>query len=150
MINLTSSQLRQAADLQDKIEALQTELDQLIGNSAAVVPAAVASIAAPKKRGRPRKEVAPVVVKQSPEPAKRGPKKGGMSAAGRAAIAAAQKARWAKVKSATKATIAEQVTSAMEVAETKPSKKRKMSAAGKAAIAAAAKARWAKFRAGKK
>lgn len=63
MINLTSSQLRQAADLQDKIEALQTELEQLIGTSAAVVPAAVASTAAPKKRGRPRKEVAAVVVK---------------------------------------------------------------------------------------
>jgi hypothetical protein len=61
-----------------------------------------------------------------------------MSAAAKARIAAAQKARWAKVKG--KAT-------------TKPiaKKKRKMSAAAKAKIAAAAKARWAKAKAsGKK
>lgn len=66
------------------------------------------------------------------------PKKRGMSAAGRAAVAAAQKARWAKIKAGKKAVKA-------------PSKKRKMSAAGRARIAAAAKARWAKAKAaGKK
>jgi hypothetical protein len=55
-----------------------------------------------------------------------------MSAAGRAAIRAAQKARWAKIKGTT--------------ASAKPAKKarRKMSAAGRAAMSAAAKARWAK------
>jgi hypothetical protein len=52
-----------------------------------------------------------------------GARKGGISAAGRAAIRAAQKARWAKVKG-------------------KRRGKRKMSAAGRAKIAAAAKARW--------
>jgi hypothetical protein len=59
-------------------------------------------------------------------------KKGKMSAAGRAAIRAAQKARWAKIKGTAK-----------------PAKKakRKMSAAGRAAISAAAKARWAKAKA---
>jgi hypothetical protein len=60
-----------------------------------------------------------------------------MSASARARIAAAQKARWAKVKGKTE----------------KPAKsaKRKMSAAGRAKIAAAAKARWAKAKAaGKK
>ena len=57
-----------------------------------------------------------------------------MSAAGRRAIAAAQKARWAKVKTAAK-----------------PAKKRKkMSAAGRARIAAFQKARWAKIKAAKK
>jgi len=58
-----------------------------------------------------------------------------MSAAGRARIAAAQKARWAKV--------------ARRKSATKPVKKarRKMSAAGRAKIAAAAKARWAKAKA---
>lgn len=57
-----------------------------------------------------------------------------MSASARARIAAAQKARWAKVKG-TKAT--------------KPAgaPRRKMSAAAKAKIAAAAKARWAKAKA---
>jgi hypothetical protein len=57
----------------------------------------------------------------------------GMSAAGRARIAAAQKARWAKVKGAK--------------VKAGPKKRRKMSAAGRARMAAAAKARWAKAKA---
>ena len=65
-------------------------------------------------------------------------KKRGMSAAGRAAVAAAQKARWAKIKAAKPPAKA-------------PAKKRKMSAMAKAKISAAAKARWAKVKgAGKK
>ena len=65
-------------------------------------------------------------------------KKRGMSAAGRAAVAAAQKARWAKIKGG------------KPIAKA-PAKKRKMSAAGRARISAAAKARWAKAKAaGKK
>ena len=60
-----------------------------------------------------------------------------MSAAGRARIAAAQKARWANVKAAG--------------AEAAPKKRRKMNAAWRAKIAAAARARWAKAKAaGKK
>lgn len=58
-----------------------------------------------------------------------------MSAAGRAKIVAAQKARWAKVKGRKSAA--------------RPVKKarRKMSAAGRAKIAAAARARWVKAKA---
>ena len=60
-----------------------------------------------------------------------------MSAAGRAKIAAGQKARWAKAKG-------------QKVKQSQP-KKRKMSAAARAKISAAAKARWAKAKAsGKK
>jgi hypothetical protein len=63
---------------------------------------------------------------------------GGMSAAGRARIAAAQRARWAKVKAK---------TARGPVAAAKPAmKKRKISAAGLAAIKAAQKARWAKVK----
>lgn len=62
-----------------------------------------------------------------------------MSDAGRLAIAAAQKLRWAKAK-------AKSATRPMQ-----KSVRRKMSAAGRAKIAAAAKARWAKAKAaGKK
>lgn len=58
-----------------------------------------------------------------------------MSAAGRAAIAAAQKARWAKLKGRKAG---------------KPAKRKiKFSAAGLARIRAAQKARWAKFKATK-
>jgi len=65
-------------------------------------------------------------------------RKGGMSAAGRARIAAAQKKRWAKIKAGQPA-----------VAAVEKPAKRKMSAAGRAAISAAAKARWARAKAGK-
>ena len=64
------------------------------------------------------------------------PKKRKMSAAGRAAIAAGARARWAKIKGA-------------KVAAPATARKRKMSAAGRAAIAAGARARWAKIRAAK-
>ena len=74
----------------------------------------------------------------SPSPTNSAPKKRKMSAAARAKIAAAQKARWAKAKG-------------KSAAKPASKKKRKMSAAGRARIAAAAKARWAKAKAlGKK
>jgi hypothetical protein len=64
----------------------------------------------------------------SEEPA---PRRRGMSAAGKARVAAAQRKRWAAAKAA------EGVTE-------KP--KRRLSAAGRARIIAATKARWAAFR----
>ena len=73
--NLTPSQLRQAADLKEKITALENQLNQLTGATTQSVAAKPAVAKAPKK-------------------------KGGMSAAGKAKIAAAQRARWAKVKAA--------------------------------------------------
>ena len=101
--SLSSAQLRRAAGLQEKISALNIELTKLLG----------ASISTSK----------PSVVSQE---------KSGMSPAGRAKVAVAQKARWAKVKA---------------VKPAKATPKRKMSAAGRAKIAAAAKARWAKAKA---
>lgn len=71
----------------------------------------------------------------APEPAKR--KRGGISAAGRARIAAAQRKRWAESKK----------TSEPAAAKAAPRPKRKLSAAGRRAIAAAAKKRWAAKRA---
>ena len=71
--SLSATQLRQAADLREKIESLNNQLATLLGGSGIPVPSKVAS------------------------PAK---KKGGMSAEGRARISAAAKKRWAKVKAA--------------------------------------------------
>ena len=65
-------------------------------------------------------------------------RKGKMSAAGRRRIAAAQKARWAKIRGA--------VEPASSPAAPKP-KKRKLSAAGRKAISEATKRRWALKRA---
>jgi hypothetical protein len=66
--NLSAQQLRRAADIKDKIQSLENELGRILGSLIKPVAAV-----APKKKRR-------------------------MSAAGRARIAAAQKARWAKVK----------------------------------------------------
>lgn len=71
MIDLSSKQLEQAAKLKGRIEKLQGELNQLLGGSART-----SSPAAPRKR------------------------RSKMSAAARAKISAAQKARWAKQKGA--------------------------------------------------
>jgi hypothetical protein len=60
-----------------------------------------------------------------------------MSVSARARIAAAQKARWAKVKG----------KSSSSPAESAGAPKRKMGAAARAKIAAAARARWAKAKA---
>jgi hypothetical protein len=73
---LSSSQLRRAADLRDKIEALESELASLLGG--AVTPKSSTAGASPKKARF-------------------------MSAAARKRIADAQRARWAKVRAAKKA-----------------------------------------------
>lgn len=163
-INLTSSQLRQAADLQEKIAALETELAHILGNEIPVPykttePSTPAEPALPAKRTMSPAHKAkiraaqairwakynatkekPALKAEAKEPAK---KKGGMSAAGKARIAAAQKLRWAKVK-------AGKTAEAPAKTEVKIAKKRKMSAAGRSAIAAGARARWAKVKAAKK
>lgn len=98
-MNLSAKEIRHAANLKERIEGLQRELEHLLG---------------------------------SPEPAAapgRGHKRH-MSAAGRARIIAAAKARWARFWA--------------EKASGKPARKakRKMSAAGRARIGAAARKRW--------
>jgi len=126
MINLSSKQLRQAADLKEKITALELEFSTILGGNG---------------NGTPSPFKAPKTAKK------------GMSAAGRARIVAAQKARWAKVKGKTGKTVAEKVIKAVIAAAklaqvTKHGKiKRTMSAAAKAKISAAAKKRWKKAKA---
>lgn len=108
-LHLSVSDLRKAANLKERIEALEKELTNLLDAAVSTVSTLVNG------------------------PAK---KKRGMSAAGRARIIAAQKARWARVHAAN--------------GGAKPKrKKRGMSAEGRARIIAAQKARWAKVRAGK-
>jgi len=67
----------------------------------------------------------------------RAPRRRKLSAKGLANIRAAQKARWAKQKSAS-------------TASPKGAPKRRISVAGRARIAAAARARWAKVKAARK
>jgi len=100
--SLSVQQLRKAATLKEKIQSLEKEIGRLLGSST--------------------KPVAQVVPK----------KKRKMSAAGRAKISAAAKARWAKVKG--------------EKLSVKPARKarRKMSAAAKAKLSAKMKMIWAR------
>ena len=72
--SLSAKQLRRAADLKERIENLQHELSQLLGSFGSNEPTTPAK--SKKKRT--------------------------MSAAGRARISAAAKARWAKVRAAAK------------------------------------------------
>jgi len=107
ILSLTSKQLKQAAKIKDKITALEKQLAKLAGDPGSAM---LALFVARKSKRK-------------------------LSDAGRLAIAAAQKARWSKIKGA----------------KSKAPVKRKMSAAARAKIAAAAKARWAKAKAaGKK
>ena len=162
MINLTSSQLRKAADLQDKIAKLQTQLAALVGSGIKA-----ASVKAVKKggmsaAGRARIAAAAKLrwgkikaAKASPKAAKPVQKKKGMSAAGRARIVAAQKARWAKIKAAKPVAPKTATKAAVKPVAAKPTqkpakKKFVMSAAAKAKISAAAKLRWAKIKGGQK
>ena len=134
MINITPAQLRKAADIQEKIQSLQEELGQLLGGE-----------------------------ESTPAQPTEAPRKYKFSAAARAKMRAAQKARWAKIKGTApsakpapapkkrkmsaqglaniRAGVAKRMA-AQGKAIQKP--KRKFSAAGRAALSAAAKARWAK------
>jgi hypothetical protein len=106
--DLTTSQIRSIIEIKEQIETLQSQIDAIaVGGDETSAPSTEA-----------------MTVK----------KKHKMSRAGRAAIAAGARARWAKIKGTDTTT------------SDKPAKRRKMSAAAKAKISAAAKARWAKAR----
>jgi hypothetical protein len=137
--NLSPTQLRQAADLQEKILGLQNQLNNLLGDGQVPTP----------------------TVTEAPK----GPRKRKMSAAGRRAIAETAKGRWAKynAEKGTPVKVGKRKMTAQGLANiragvakrmaaqgksaAKPAPKRKFSAAGRAALAAAAKARWAKAKA---
>ena len=108
--SLSIEQLKQVISIKEQIATLEVKLAKFTGGKS-------------------------LPVKSPQAPAKNARK--GVSTAGRARIAAAQKARWAKIKGTTPAT---------PVAAPKIKGRKKMSAAAKAKIAAAAKARWAKIK----
>ena len=120
--NLTPAQLRQAADLKEKIAVLEKQLAGILADPGSAIPA-------------------PFLASKSAKPAKRK-----MSAAHKAKIKAAQKLRWSKFNAAKAKTVP--VKAAVK-ASAKPFKKGGMSAAGRARIVAAQKARWAKIKAAK-
>ena len=135
---LSPTQLRKAADIQERIQSLQSELTEILGGEVST-PAQAAE--APKRRK--------------------------VSAAGKARMRAAQIARWAKIKGTApeaepvqkpkrkmsaaglaniRAGVAKRMAAKGKAPAAKPIKKarKKISAAGLANIRAAQKARWAK------
>lgn len=135
LINLTPAQLRQAADLKERIAGLNNELTAIFGGGVTSLPI---------------KAAVPVAKKKS-----------GMSAAGKARIVAAQKLRWAKVHAAKAKPAAKAVVAAKPGAKAVPIAKapqavkpaakpvRVISAAARARMATAAKAMWVRIRAAK-
>jgi hypothetical protein len=106
---LTVSQLKSILSIMEQIEALQGQIDSIAGNGDGIPIPAPAAGEAPKKRR--------------------------MSRAGRAAIAAGARARWARIKGTVPS-------------GPKPAKKdRRSSPATRAKLAAAARARWKKAKA---
>ncbi len=110
------TQLKQAIAIAERIASLEAQLASLVGGSSPAAAASPVSSAAVARPGRPRG-------------------KRTMSPDARARIAAAQRARWAKVKGAPAAPA--------KVAAAQPAKKRGLSPEGRARIVAALKARWA-------
>ncbi|HEY3899829.1 MAG TPA: hypothetical protein VGM54_14515 [Chthoniobacter sp.] len=110
-------QLKRAVSISEEIERLQAELESLLGAGVKVSASVSAAPAGPKTRRGKR----------------------GLSAEGRARIAAAQKARWAKTKDASPAPAAEGAKPAR-----KGKGKRQLSPEARARIVAAVKRRWAR------
>jgi hypothetical protein len=103
--HLTAKQLRRAADLKERIDALQERLSQLLGAPAP------APVVATGKRPRKKISAAGIARIRAAQKARWAAIKGGtaapmrkrkVSAAGRAKLAALARARWAKIKAAGK------------------------------------------------
>lgn len=114
----STNQLKRALEISERIEQLQRELAAILGGSA---PASAAPSAAPAT------------------PGKRGRRKGNLSPEARERIAAAQRARWAKVKG----TAAPAAAPAPKKAPGKRGGKRVISTEARAKMAEAARRRWA-------
>ena len=134
LISLTPKQLRKAANIQERIQSLQKELNQIFGANADTT---------------------------EPEPSDgRRRKRHKMSAAGRAAIAAAARERWARLKGTApkrklsaaglaniRAGVAKRMAALAGAQPAgKPRRKRRLSPAARARLSALTKARWQKVR----
>ena len=117
---LSLDQLKQAIALKEQIAALESQLTDIFGGTAET-PAI--STSPPRGRGRP-------------------PGKGGMSVEGRARIASAQKARWAKFRAAE----GRESSPAFPSSRRPHGKGRVFTPEHRAKLAAAQKARFAKLR----
>ena len=94
----TQETIQKASQILSEIERLRTEMLSLFGGPAAAVAPAAPRVGRPPKAAKASKAATP-----APEAAKPG-KRRNMTAAGRARIAAAARARWARFHAARKGT----------------------------------------------
>jgi hypothetical protein len=99
---LTAQQLRKAAGLQEKIEALQKELGKVLGVGLSVSAAEPAAPGRPRRRKKRRLSPEGLAAIRAGVAKRMARKKRKISAAGRKALSLAAKARWAKAKAAGK------------------------------------------------
>ena len=118
LADLPISKLKRAVGLRERIESLKTELDELLGARSYLPARGDRNSRAQDQHAAPRE-------------------RRGLTSAGRARIAAAQRLRWSKYNASRPAR-----------AET-PSKEPRLSAEGRARVAAAVRARWDRYRAAK-
>jgi hypothetical protein len=139
MLNITPTQLRKAADIQERIQSLQVELSSILGGEAST-PAPTTSTRKQRRKvsaaGRARMRAAQIarwaaIKGTAPSEPAAPKKKRKMSAEGLANIRAGVAKRWA----------------AKGKAVQKPKQKRKMTAAWRAALERAWEARRAKTKA---
>jgi hypothetical protein len=144
LYDLSAAQLRQAVQIKEQIEKLQSQLSSVFGfdvsapqskASSGMSEATKAKLrAAAKKRWANVRSAKPVT---STVTSKTTSARKPMSAAARARLSALMKAKWAAKNKGTKST-----ASAKKAAAKKPT----MSPAAKAKLSALAKARWAKIK----
>jgi hypothetical protein len=121
----STTQLKRAVEISERIEQLQRELNSILGSSAPAASASVSAAPAPTaKRGRGRR-------------------KGNLSPEARERIAAAQRLRWAKAKGAAPAAAPAAPAAASKAGRKGRGGKRVISAEARAKMAEAARRRWA-------
>ena len=143
LTELTTTQLNQIIAIKEQIEALQRQMDSIAGGGGEIPSPSTEDAPAPARRkyhmtaAHKRKLIKALAKARRIRLVKIKGRKGKrrISAAGRAAMSAAGKARWARQKGTT--------------ATPKPAKKKdwRSRPATRAKLAAAAKARWAKAKA---
>ncbi len=111
--NLSPQQLREAADIQERIQELQNQLNELLG-APAEAPAGGTAVGRPKRRQLSPQAIANIragvkkrmaaqakaMGRQKPASQADGARKRKISAAGKKRLAEIARARWAKVKAA--------------------------------------------------
>src|SRR2546422_3480593 len=101
LTDLTPKLLRRAADVQEKIQSLQHELNQILGHEVPTPLTGTARKSKPRMSASGRRAIAAGARARWAKIKGRKPKRK-MSAAGRARLSALAKARWKKAKAAGK------------------------------------------------